>query len=156
MANVAVSFGAVLIVLGIAGYFGSSMVSLTALIPAAFGLVLLVVGVIARDPEKRKHAMHVAAMVGVLGFLGSARGLGNLIPLLCRARGGASRRCDRAIDHGHPDVDLHLAMCTFLHKCAAQSHDIELSRYAIRSLLACGHALRAGHHEFSCPRKDYS
>lgn len=26
--------------------------------------------------------MHVAAIVGVLGFLGSARGLGNLIPLL--------------------------------------------------------------------------
>ena len=82
MANVAVGFGAVLIVLGIAGYFGSGMVSLTALIPAAFGLVLLILGVIARDPEKRKHAMHVAAMIGVLGFLGSARGLGNLIPLV--------------------------------------------------------------------------
>ena len=82
MANVAVGFGAVLIVLGIAGYFGSGMVSMTALIPAAFGLVLLVLGVIARDPEKRKHAMHIAAMVGVLGFLGSARGLGKLIPLL--------------------------------------------------------------------------
>lgn len=82
MANVAVGFGVVLIVLGIAGYFGSGMVSMTALIPAAFGLVLLVLGVIARDPEKRKHAMHIAAMVGVLGFLGSARGLGKLIPLL--------------------------------------------------------------------------
>lgn len=82
MANVAVGFGAVLIVLGIAGYFGSGMVSMTALIPAAFGLVLLVLGVIARDPEKRKHAMHIAAMVGVLGFLGSARGLGKLIHLL--------------------------------------------------------------------------
>jgi hypothetical protein len=82
MAKVAISFGAVLMVLGIAGYFGSNMVSLTALTPAAFGLVLLVVGVIARDPAKRKHAMHVAAMVGVLGFLGSARGLGKLIPLL--------------------------------------------------------------------------
>jgi hypothetical protein len=92
MANVAVGFGAVLIVLGIAGYFGSGMVSMTALIPAAFGLVLLVLGVIARDPEKRKHAMHIAAMVGVLGFLGSARGLGKLIPLLSGqpvARSGA-------------------------------------------------------------------
>jgi hypothetical protein len=82
MANVAVSFGVVLIVLGLAGYFGSGMVSLTALIPAVFGLVLLILGVIARDPGKRKHAMHFAAMIGVLGFLGSARGLGNLIPLL--------------------------------------------------------------------------
>jgi hypothetical protein len=82
MANVAVGFGVVLIVLGVAGYFGSGMVSLTALIPAAFGLVLLILGVIARDPGKRKHAMHVAAMIGVLGFLGSARGLGSLIPLI--------------------------------------------------------------------------
>ena len=82
MANVAVGFGVVLIILGVAGYFGSEMVSLTALIPAAFGLVLLILGVIARDPGKRKHAMHFAAMIGVLGFLGSARGLGNLIPLI--------------------------------------------------------------------------
>jgi hypothetical protein len=82
MANVAVGFGVVLIVLGVAGYFGSGMVSLTALIPAAFGLVLLILGVIARDPSKRKHAMHVAAMIGVLGFLGSARGLGKLMPLI--------------------------------------------------------------------------
>jgi ABC-type Na+ efflux pump permease subunit len=82
MANIAISFGLVLVVLGIVGYFGSGMVSLTALIPAAFGLVLLVLGAVARDPEKRKHAMHVAAMIGVLGFLGSARGLGKLIPLL--------------------------------------------------------------------------
>lgn len=75
MTNTTVSFGVILIVLGIAGYFGTGMVSLTALIPAAFGLVLLVLGVVARDPAKRKHAMHFAAMIGVLGFLGSARGL---------------------------------------------------------------------------------
>jgi hypothetical protein len=85
MANTTVAFGAVLMVLGIAGYFGSNMVSLTALIPAAFGLVLLVLGVIARDPGKRKHAMHVAAMIGLLGFAGSVSGLlkvltGNLGP----------------------------------------------------------------------------
>jgi hypothetical protein len=82
MANVAIAFGVVLMLLGIGGYFGSGMVSLTALIPAAFGLVLLVLGFVARDPGKRKHAMHVAAMIGVLGFLGSARGLGKLLPML--------------------------------------------------------------------------
>src|SRR3954469_8993731 len=82
MATTTISFGVILLILGIAGYFGSGMVSLTALIPAAFGLVLLILGMIARDPGKRKHAMHFAAMIGVLGFLGSARGLGNLIPLL--------------------------------------------------------------------------
>jgi hypothetical protein len=75
MANVAVGFGAILIVLGIASYFGTGMVSLTALIPAAFGLLLLIFGVVARDPGRRKHAMHGAALVGVLGFAGTARAL---------------------------------------------------------------------------------
>jgi hypothetical protein len=79
MSNIAVAFGALLMVLGIAGYFGSNMVSLTALIPTAFGLVLLIMGVIARDPGKRKHAMHGAAMVGLLGFAGSVSGLVKVI-----------------------------------------------------------------------------
>lgn len=78
MANTTVGFGVALLILGIAGYFGSGMASLTALIPAAFGLVLVILGVIARDPQKRKLAMHFAAMIGVLGFLGSARGLAQL------------------------------------------------------------------------------
>lgn len=79
MANIAVSFGITLLVLGIAGYFGTGQVSLTALIPAAFGLLLLILGVIARDPNKRKHAMHAAAVVSVVGIAGSARGLVNLL-----------------------------------------------------------------------------
>ena len=104
MANVAMSFGVVLIVLGIAGYFGSGMISWTALIPAAFGLVLLGLGVIARDPRKSKHAMHVAAMIGVLGFLGSARGLGNLIPAAFRSARGTAGAVIAQSDDGHPDV----------------------------------------------------
>jgi hypothetical protein len=82
MANTTVIFGVILLVLGIGGYLGTGMVSLTALIPAVFGLVLLLLGVAARDPNRRKHAMHFAAIIGVLGFLGSARGLAKLGPLL--------------------------------------------------------------------------
>lgn len=62
-------------ILGLGGYFLSGAVSLTALIPAAFGLVLALLGVLARDERKRKHAMHAAVVVAVLGFLGSVRGL---------------------------------------------------------------------------------
>jgi len=82
MASTTVAFGVILLVLGIAGYFGTGMVSMTALIPAVFGLLLLVLGVLARDPGKRKHAMHFAAVIGVLGFLGSARGLSKLPAVL--------------------------------------------------------------------------
>jgi hypothetical protein len=75
MANITVALAAILIVLGVGGYFGSGGVSITALIPAAFGLVLLVFGMLARDPAKRKHAMHGAAMIGLLGALGTISGL---------------------------------------------------------------------------------
>lgn len=75
MANITMALAAALIVLGVGGYFGSGGVSPTALIPAAFGLVLLILGIVARDPAKRKHAMHGAAMIGVLGVLGTASGM---------------------------------------------------------------------------------
>ena len=58
-----------------AGYFLTGAVSLTALIPAAFGLVMALSGLLARDERKRKHAMHAAVVVALLGFLGSARGV---------------------------------------------------------------------------------
>jgi ascorbate-specific PTS system EIIC-type component UlaA len=45
-------------------------VSPTALIPAIIGLLILICGAIALKDSLRKHAMHFAAMLGVLGFLG--------------------------------------------------------------------------------------
>ena len=51
-------FGMLLIGLGLGGYFGTGTSSLTALIPAAFGLALAGLGVMARDAGKRKLAMH--------------------------------------------------------------------------------------------------
>ena len=62
-------------IVGVAGYFLTGGVSLTALIPAAFGLVIALSGVLARDERMRKHAMHAAVFVALLGFLGSLRGV---------------------------------------------------------------------------------
>lgn len=75
MANLTIALAVALILLGVGGYMGSGGASLTALIPAAFGVVLLILGVVARDPGKRKHAMHGAAMVGLLGAAGTVSGL---------------------------------------------------------------------------------
>ena len=82
MANTTIVFGVVLIVLGLGGYFGTNMVSPTALIPAAFGLLLIVFGVMARDEKRRKMAMHIAVTVGLLGFLGTITGLFKLFTML--------------------------------------------------------------------------
>ena len=75
MPSTTIALGGVLIVLGLAGYFLTGAASLTALIPAAFGLVMTLLGLLARDERKRKHAMHAAVVVALLGFLGSIRGL---------------------------------------------------------------------------------
>lgn len=75
MPSITIALGATLIVLGLAGYFLTGAVSLTALIPAAFGLVIALAGVLARDDRMRKHAMHAAVLVALVGFLGSIRGV---------------------------------------------------------------------------------
>ena len=82
MATTTIGFGVVLIVLGLGGYFGSNMVSPTALIPAAFGILLVIFGALARDDKRRKMAMHIAVTVGLLGFLGTVSGLVELPTLL--------------------------------------------------------------------------
>jgi hypothetical protein len=61
--------GLILIAVGLAGYL-PHQTSLTALIPAAFGVLLVVLGVLARQEKMRMHAMHGAAVVGLIGLIG--------------------------------------------------------------------------------------
>jgi hypothetical protein len=75
MASTTLALGVALIILGLAGYVLTGAASLTALIPAAFGIVILLAGLIGRDERRRKHAIHVAFVVALLGLLGSVRGL---------------------------------------------------------------------------------
>src|SRR5258705_8272799 len=91
LANTTIAFGVVLIVLGLGGYFGTDRVSPTALIPAVFGLLLIVFGVMARDEKRRKLAMHIAVAVGLGGFLGTLTGLFKLFTMLPGGRGARPR-----------------------------------------------------------------
>ena len=75
MASTTVGLGLALIILGLAGYFLTGAASVTALFPAAFGIVIVVAGFIGRDERRRKHAIHVAVVVALIGLLGSVRGL---------------------------------------------------------------------------------
>jgi hypothetical protein len=69
------ALGAALIVLGIGGYGLTGGASVTALIPAAFGVLFVLAGLLANNERWRMHAMHAAVVVALLGFLGSFRGL---------------------------------------------------------------------------------
>lgn len=74
MPQITISYALLLIVMGIGGYFYFDQASKTILIPAYFGVVVLVVGLIARKEKFLKHAMHFAAMLGLLGILASFKG----------------------------------------------------------------------------------
>ncbi len=82
MAKITIGIGCVLIALGVGSYFGTGRASVTALIPAFVGLPLALLGVVALNDGLRKHAMHAAAVIGLLGFGGAARGFAELPALL--------------------------------------------------------------------------
>ena len=97
MAKWAVIFGVGLVLLGLVGYFGADPYSMessaetvlaageanqlgaaapakkgpskTALIPAVVGLALMLCGTLSFDSKMKKHALHGAAAVGLLGFV---------------------------------------------------------------------------------------
>jgi hypothetical protein len=71
--------GFVLIGVGLVGYFATGGASVTALIPAMLGALMLVLALIARSGEARKHAMHAAVAIALLAVLGT---LPRLLPAL--------------------------------------------------------------------------
>lgn len=70
MYKITIIFGLLLIATGLVGYFGTGAESLTALIPSAIGIILLLCGFIAANEKFRMAAMHVAVSIGLLGALG--------------------------------------------------------------------------------------
>jgi uncharacterized membrane protein len=79
--------GALCVFVGVNGYLNGTPddtgnVSPTALIPAGVGAVLIVCGALAFQEKLRKHVMHAAAMVGVLGVVGG------FVPLIRQAAKG--------------------------------------------------------------------
>jgi hypothetical protein len=74
MAKLTVGFGILLIAVGAWGFLGTGSQHPTALIPAYFGLALLISGALAnsQDAKRRMLWMHIAVTVGLLAFLGAA------------------------------------------------------------------------------------
>ncbi len=89
MPLVTIITGSLLSLLGIVGYFFTDTRSLTALIPLAFGTLLELCGALAMRPDLKKHAMHGASVLALLGVLGSARGAMGLVTM---ASGGTVAR----------------------------------------------------------------
>lgn len=82
MPTLTLAIGALLVALGAYAYTGSVSRSPMTLIPAMLGAVLVVLGLLARREAIRKHAMHGAAALALLGVVA---GIGPL------AMGGTDR-----------------------------------------------------------------
>ena len=72
MAKPTIFCGLLLVLVGVIGYSMADpeTKSPTALIPAFVGGILVVCGALAFNEARRKHVMHLAAMVGLIGCVG--------------------------------------------------------------------------------------
>jgi drug/metabolite transporter (DMT)-like permease len=82
MERITINGGVAMILLGVAAYVSSGFASLTAMIPAFFGIPIAALGWLAKDENKKKHAMHGMAVLALLGFLGSVGGFRGLFTLM--------------------------------------------------------------------------
>ncbi len=71
MAITTVLTGVLLIALGAGSFIGTGSAHKTALIPALFGLPILICGLLAQNPARKALAMHIAVAIGIIGFVGS-------------------------------------------------------------------------------------
>ena len=81
MAKLTIGIGVALVALGVIMFTVTG--AKTSLIPAYFGIPLIVCGAVALNAAYRKHAMHAAVVIGLLGFL---MPLGRLIAVIVRGQ----------------------------------------------------------------------
>jgi hypothetical protein len=74
--------GALLIVLGALAYVGTGFASVTALIPAFFGVAVVALGWVGRTTGRRRLAAYGYGLLGLLGIVGSTRGLADVWTLV--------------------------------------------------------------------------
>jgi zinc transporter ZupT len=82
MGFVTILLGAFLAAVGLIGYVATAMEHPTALIPTGFGLVFVVLGVLARQEKMRMHVMHVSVLLGLAGFVFTVMGVPALVRML--------------------------------------------------------------------------
>lgn len=63
-------FGLLLVAIGLGDYYFADAKQPKVLIPAVLGIAMFVCGVVAAQSAMRMLAIHVAALIGVIGFVG--------------------------------------------------------------------------------------
>ena len=89
MAKLSLTVSIILIVVGVGGYVASGYASPTALIPAAMGVVIGLLALLARNDRMRRHAMHAAMGVALLGIFATFTGLVTVLAAIASNTVGA-------------------------------------------------------------------
>ena len=71
--------GILLMIVGLASYWLTGRTSVTALIPAFFGIIFVALAYVSRSEAARRHAMHAAVAIALIGLIGT---LGRAIPAI--------------------------------------------------------------------------
>ena len=115
MPSVSVAFGLFLTFVGLIAfsvtYHPDAKPPFTALIPTGFGVALMILGRLGFNDGLRKHTMHGAAMVALIGFLGAA-GMG--VPKLIKLLGGDESVLPRAVT---AQLGMAATCALFLYLC---------------------------------------
>lgn len=89
--------GIALVVLGISAYVLSDFASITALIPALFGVLIALLSGVGYRTDRQRLAAYGIGFLAVLGILGSTRGIPDIIALLT---GGSVESVIAAVSQG--------------------------------------------------------
>lgn len=82
MPRLSIVIGSFLTLLAVVSYVLSGGTSWTALIPAFVGVPLIILGIVGKRESMRRHVMHAAVGLAMIGFLGSVRALADFVRVL--------------------------------------------------------------------------
>ncbi len=74
--------GLLLVLIGIIGFIASGVASYSALIPAVYGAVFLLLGKVGEDESRRMVTMHLAQLLALIAIIGTFTGILDVISWL--------------------------------------------------------------------------
>lgn len=77
-----IAAGAVLVLVGVVAYVATDFASITALIPAFFGIAFVALGRLGLNAGRRDIGVYGLGLLAVLGIAGSAMGIADIITML--------------------------------------------------------------------------
>ena len=114
MSSTTIVFGFAYLILGISGFVLTGSVHKTALIPCVFGVLFLVFGLLGRKESLRKHVMHIAVLIALLAFIGTARALSHLPELFNGTAEKPASIITQSLNAGFSILYIILAVRSFI------------------------------------------